>query len=284
MTEPTSLVKRETSSVAERKTLIDQVKELYVDTAGYPPESVMAIVQSVETIHSNRAILANQLKLPYEVKRDIIHHRREDIPSAGAMVRLEQFAKDNNITLDMIDWIPSMGPYPSTEARQSMLNMDKRGLKNVESELVEILNEHGDTTAIFRCRITFWDGSTFGWCMGSASKLELGAKRKEEVSLHNVITMAETRAFNRAAFRASNYFGGAIEEYDIDDNAPTKTTVSTEVVKPAEPQNVGELMSAALRMGMDAGQVKEILGVVPTSLTRKEIPGAWAKLSGGQGG
>ena len=282
MTEPTALIKRETSAVAERKTLVDQVKELYVDVAGYPPESVMAIVQCVETAHTNRAILDKQLKLPYEVKRDIVHHRKDDIPSQQAMVRLEQFAKDNNITLDMVDWIPSMGPYPSTEARQSMLNMDKRGLKQVESEMVELLQDHGDVTALFRCRITFWDGSTFGWCYGSASKLELESKRKDEVSTHNLVTMAESRAFNRAAFRASNYFGGAIEEYDIDDNA-TKPTVSIAPTMRPDPQNVGELMSAALGIGLDAGQVKEILGVVPNSLTRKEIPDAWAKLNTKEG-
>ena len=278
-------IKRAVIEVKSKVSLAEQVKAIYVDIAGYPPESLVSIYEGMELREVIASIVRRQFRMPFEDRRKLV--KSKNSISERQMAQIDSFVKDNNIPYDSVYWIDGIGPYLSTEARDLLLKQSFRGYKDYELEDVSLEEKGPNPQATFKCRINFWDGSHIGWEYASCSAKELlEEKRRKDVTWHSVITMAQTRAFNRAAGRAATFTGSAIEAAELyDDGAPQ---VRQEVVIDSNgvdndakkvPESVAELLSMSLRNGANASKVAEIIGSDPRRLKKDELSVAWGRIN-----
>lgn len=89
-----------------------------------------------------------------------------------------------------------------------------RGLKGIDTELVEVPTEENGRVAIVKARVEMEDGRTFSG-IGDASPENVGPN----ITPH-IIRMAETRAKARALRDAVNVGATALEELSDSDDAP----------------------------------------------------------------
>jgi hypothetical protein len=104
-----------------------------------------------------------------------------------------------------------------------------RGLKGIDTELLEVPTEENGRVAIVKARVEMEDGRTFSG-IGDASPENVGPN----ITPH-IIRMAETRAKARALRDAVNVGATALEELSDGDDAPPASYPPPRVVEGSAP-------------------------------------------------
>lgn len=136
----------------------------------------------------------------------------------------------------------------------------EKGLKGIDTELVQVPSEANGNTAICRATVTMEEGRAFSG-IGDASPGNVG----RAIAPH-IIRMAETRAKARALRDAVNVGAASLEELGPDEE---------ETVPRATPGQVTLLRSLAGEAGVDLDAVEAERG--PVEGLDAEAAGRWIK-------
>ncbi|ABG03023.1 hypothetical protein Rxyl_0042 [Rubrobacter xylanophilus DSM 9941] len=118
-----------------------------------------------------------------------------------------------------------------------------RGLRSIETELLQVPEEANGMTAIVRARVEMEDGRTFSG-LGDANPQNVG----RSIAPH-LIRMAETRAKARALRDAVNVGATALEELTDGEESPPVEEARSRRPRPVEEAPPGEGGSEAGRRG-----------------------------------